>query len=131
MPHDWPELPDLLVTVREFLDDLTPRLEGQDRYHALCAAYLLNIAGRELKEWSRPATQDDARLAALVPDSELMSPAEVVSALCRDIRAGKHDERLPELMTVMHAHVSSKVRVSRPEYLDESSDVNSDKQEFR
>ena len=38
MSHDWPELPDLVLTVREFLDDLVTRLDGQDRYHALCEA---------------------------------------------------------------------------------------------
>jgi len=106
--------------VREFLDDLVTRLDGQDRYHALCAIYLLDIAGRELPEWSHTSTPDDARLAALVADGDNMTPASVVKTLCQDIRRGDYDERLPQLLEVLHAHVSDKVRVSRPATLDES-----------
>ena len=37
MSQDLPTLPDLLLTVREFIEEITPQLEGRDRYHAMCA----------------------------------------------------------------------------------------------
>lgn len=124
MPHDWPDLPDLLTTVREFLQAVGPRLDVQDRYHALCCVYLLEIAARELGEWQHVDGADEARLRALVNNGDALLPAEAVRELCTDIRAGRHDDRLEDLLEVMLEHVRHKVAVSRPDHLkqDERQD---------
>ena len=124
MPHDMPDMPDLLQTVRDFIDELMPRLDAQDRYHALCALYLLDIARRELGEWVHQPTSDDARLAALVEGGAEMPPELVIKTLCENIRDGQHDDRLPQLFEVMQAHVIDKVRVSRPDYLQDEDCAN-------
>ena len=33
MAHDQPDVPELIDTVREFLDGISAKLDGQDRYH--------------------------------------------------------------------------------------------------
>ena len=121
MPADWPDLPDLLTTVGEFLADLSPRLDERDRYHALCARYLLEVAGRELDGWAHVPDNDDKRLrSALKVDDGDMEPAAVVRRLSAEIRDGLHDEQLPELMETLLKHVEAKVRISRPDYLREA-----------
>ncbi len=117
MAHDQPDVPELIKTVREFLGGIAAKLDGQDRYHALCAVYLLEIVERELAEWRRGETPDDRRLRALakLPDAAVDSLAERLSA---DIRAGKFDETMDELLDALTEHVVAKVRVSRPASLD-------------
>jgi hypothetical protein len=120
MPHDNPDLPGLLATAREFLDDLIPRLEGQDRYHALCTVYLLEIASRELgAEWVRRDTPDDQRLRTLAGAAPGTQSGHVLTELCRDIRAGRYDARMDELLETLTAHVVAKVKIAKPAVLAE------------
>src|SRR5882724_32932 len=79
--QDRPTVQELLAAVRGFLeDDVIPTLEGRRRFHALVAANVLAIVGRELasedaalvEEWrrlarllGRPAAEPPARLDAL------------------------------------------------------------------
>lgn len=120
MPHDNPDVPGLIATAREFLDDLISRLDGQDRYHALCTVYLLEIAGRELDaEWTRRDTPDDQRLRALAGAASGTPPDRVLTALCRDIRAGLYDARMDELRESLTAHVVAKVQIAKPAVLAE------------
>lgn len=116
MPHDAPDLPEILCTVREFLDDLVTRLDGLDRYHALCSRQLLDVAGRELGEWRRTPGEDERRLAALVGGEPGDDAAR--ERLCREIRAGRRDEELAALLEVLLEHVAAKARVARPDHLD-------------
>jgi len=120
MPHDNPDVPGLLATAREFLEDLVPRLDGQDRYHALCTVYLLEIACRELAtEWVRHDTPDDQRLRALAGAAPGTESDRVLTGLCRDIRAGRYDARMDELLEGLTAHVVAKVKVAKPAVLAE------------
>lgn len=119
MAHDWPDVAEMLKTVHEFIDDVTPRLQGLDRYHALCAIYLLEIVERELQEWRGQVTPDDERLRALAGVDDAVGPAELTAALGRRIRHGDFDQRMDELLTALTAHVVAKVRVSKPSVLDE------------
>lgn len=116
MPYDNPDLMEMLRTVGEFIDDIGPRLDGLDRYHAMCARYLIDISRRELAEWVRPPGADDERLRRLcdAPDSP---PAELVGTLCARIRSGAFDQRMDELLDALTAHVVAKVQVSKPGYL--------------
>lgn len=121
MPHDNPSLAEMLRTVGEFIDDLMPRLDGLDRYHARCARYLLDICSRELVEWARVPGADDARLRELcaAPDA---AEDNLASALCARIRAGDFDQRMDELHAALTAHVVAKVQVSKPGYLRGEAD---------
>ena len=120
MPHDNPDVPGLIATAREFLEDLISRLDGQDRYHALCTVYLLEIACRELDaEWIRRDTPDDQCLRALAGVASDTPPDRVLSALCMDIRAGRYDARMDELRESLTAHVVAKVKVAKPAVLAE------------
>jgi hypothetical protein len=115
MPHDNPDLDEMLRTVGEFIDEIAPRLDGLDRYHALCARYLVDISRRELGEWRRAPGPDERRLEALLDGPT--PPAELAAALCARIRAGDFDTRMDELLDILIAHVTAKVQVSKPSYL--------------
>lgn len=118
MAHDQPDLPEILRTVREFIDDLVPRLGGLERYHALCALHLLDIALRELvAEWRHTETDDDRRLRALLGTDAALSSAEVRARLAHDIRDGRFDAELPALLAPLLAHVVAKVRIAKPDVL--------------
>jgi len=117
MAHDWPALPEMINTVREYIDDLTPRLSGMDRYHALCSLQILDVVRRELKEWRPLETDDDARLRALADLAPEVPRDELTARLSAQIHAGKFDARMPELEAAMLEHVIAKVRVTKPGYL--------------
>lgn len=119
MPHDAPDLSEILRTSREFVDDITPRLDGQDRYHAMCVGYLLEIASRELEQWAPLATADDRRLQELLGGGRSRSPGALVAELSQAIRGGEFDGRMDDLLEGLIAHVASKVSVSKPSYLPE------------
>ena len=108
MHRDAPDLPEILRTVREFVDEITDRLSGLDRYHALCASYLLSVAERELGEG---AAVDLAEQAAFSPWSG--DPA----ALAARIRSGELDADWDRLFPLLLDHVVNKVRISKPEHL--------------
>ena len=117
MAHDWPTLPEIINTVREYIDDLTPRLAGMDRYHALCSLQLLDVVQRELNEWQSRETSDDARLRALAALGAEVPRDELTARLSAQIHAGLFDARMPELEAAMLEHVIAKVRVTKPGYL--------------
>jgi len=120
MPHDNPDVPGLIATAREFLEDLIPRLDGLDRYHALCTVYLLEIAAREVDiEWLRRDTPDDQRLRKLAGAPPGTVSDRVLEALCRDIRAGHFDAEMEALGEGLMAHVVAKVRIAKPTVLAE------------
>ncbi|MCP5198645.1 MAG: hypothetical protein H6977_01445 [Gammaproteobacteria bacterium] len=119
MAHDNPPLEEILRTVREFLVDLTPRLDGKDRYHGLVSAFLVEIVERELAgEWQHPATADDRRLRELALALGVEPGDEHLHAvLSRALRAGRADARMDEVLGVLIDHVVDKVRVTRPDLL--------------
>ncbi|MEQ8663654.1 MAG: DUF6285 domain-containing protein [Gammaproteobacteria bacterium] len=117
MAHDGPVLPEMLATVREFVAGITPQLDGLDRYHALCAQFLLDCALRELTQWEACETPDDRRLRALAGAAPAQPMEEVVTTLCQRIRAGYFDDDLESLCETLTAHVVDKVRVAKPAVL--------------
>ena len=108
MHRDAPELPEILRTAREFIDEITDRLSGQDRYHALCTSYLLAVAERELADG--PAV-DDAERAVF---SEWAGDTATLAA---QIRSGALDAQWDRLFPQLLTHVINKVRISKPEHL--------------
>ena len=121
MTYDNPELLEILRTVREFVGDVVERLEGLDRYHALCTVYLLEIAERELNGWQPVPRPDDTRLRNWLAMPEGTQPAAVVEELCLRIRAGTYDDDMDALLALLTAHVHDKVAISKPSALDGAS----------
>lgn len=117
MAYDQPDLPEILRTVREFVADIGARLDGLDRYHALCVQQLLDVGLREIQEWSPAETAGDAVLRTL-GDSPADAPiGTVVTDLCRAIRAGRFDDDLDSLREALMIHVIEKVNVTNPAVL--------------
>ena len=114
MAHDLPELPEMIATVREFIADITPQLRGLDRYHGLCAQFLLDATLRELAAWAPRETADDRRLRGLLGAPAEQPMNDVMVELCRAIRAGRFDDDLEALRETLTAHVVDKVRVAKP-----------------
>jgi len=115
MSQDNPSIPELLRTVREFIEEITPKLEGQDRYHALCTSYLVSIVERELAYGGAIDRDEQAALRGFTGRDEPLAAG--YSALAREIRAGTHDARWDALATLLLEHVANKVRVSKPDHL--------------
>ena len=121
MAHDSPHLSDLLSTVREFVMDIEPGLAGRDRYHALCAMYLLDIVMRELRGWEPMQDADNEMLGELIGGSTASGSALLSEVAC-SIRNGEFDDQMPMLFDAMLAHVKHKVAVTKPDHLAEPHD---------
>ena len=68
MLQDTPDIAELLTTVHEFIDGISDKLDGQDKYFALCSMFLLEIVQRELKDWQPILTDDDEQLMSFTTD---------------------------------------------------------------
>lgn len=117
MPHDKPDLHELVRTVREFIEGVSPRLDGLDRYHAMCAVYLLEIAQRELGQWQRVAGADEARLRDWLGVDAAVPAEQLTTMLCARIKGGEYDDDMEALHALLLAHVEDKVATSKPEIL--------------
>ena len=116
MAHDQPDITELVLTVREFIQEITGELEGQSRYHALCASFLLEVVERELVEWQPRETQDDTRLRAIL--AEDVPRAEILTTLCAKIRDGTYEAQEDELFSTLLKHVEAKIRVIKPKHFE-------------
>ncbi|MGB1883949.1 MAG: DUF6285 domain-containing protein [Gammaproteobacteria bacterium] len=118
MPLDQPELSELVVAVREHLDALVQKLDGQDRYETLVSVYLLDVISRELSAWQPQSGDDERRLRQLLKEGGGVDDAELTHRLSAELRGGLHDDRLGEMLEPLLEHVRAKVMVSRPDLLD-------------
>ena len=118
MAQDNPNVMELVQTVREFIEEVMPKLDGQDRYHALCSIFLLEIVERELSiDWQPLETADDRRLKALLGDE--IPKDEILSSLSKAIREGRFKDRESELFDTLLRHVEAKIAVTKPSYIDQ------------
>ena len=116
MSQDPPSVDDLLLTVREFVEEIAPQLAGRDRYHALCAAYLIDIVRREIAQTGAAEEAERAMLGRYLGAGA--NEAGGIAALAEAIRGGGLDSRFDELLTDLTRHVVDQVRVTRPDVLD-------------
>ena len=116
MSQDRPALPDLLATVREFLEALGPTLAPGPRYQARVAAYLLEIAGRELERGPALDRAAALRLSAFLGESRDLP--ELERSLAARLRSGALDPRYQEALALLLAHAVDRVRVVKPAHLD-------------
>ena len=116
MSQDRPSINDILLTVKKFLDDIGPKLEGEAKYHAQVSSYLLGISEREISLKTGFDAAEQARISAFLGrDSSL---TELTQALCDDIRAGRLDDRWDETLDLVLANTIDKVKIVRPGVLD-------------
>lgn len=118
MPHDNPDLPELIRTVREFVDGISGRLDGLDRYHAMCTLYLLDIVQRELTQWQRVPGADEARLRQWLGRTADTAPDQLIAELCERIHGGAYDGNMDALHELLLAHVLDKIAISKPDAID-------------
>jgi hypothetical protein len=101
MRQDRPSINAMLLTVKQFLDDLRPKLEGESKYHAQVSSYLLGICERELRLAVEFDADEQGHLSAFLGADG--SPDDLTAKLCASIRAGAYDERRDEVLDVMLA----------------------------
>lgn len=105
-----PTLADLIGTVRDHLKD------GQcGGYEAQVARYLLDMSLRELEQGPALERRSMKRMSDLL-GGEAQGP-DPMAHLCRSIRAGGFDERLPELLAVLIEESAERVAIVRPDVL--------------
>ena len=115
MSQDRPDLADLLATVQDFIDRITPKLEGEDRYHAQVSAYLLAICGREVQLGAPIAAAEQPRLTAFLGHDGAWP--DLLRELSREIRAGGCDARWDGTLDLVLRQIIDKVSVVRPDHL--------------
>jgi hypothetical protein len=107
--HDAPSAGELLDAVGEFLrSDVMAGTEGRLRFHARVAANVVDMVGRQLALGPR----QEADYALLLGRLGVADDAE----LARAIRAGRLDERMDEVRSVVAAAVAAKLAVAHPGY---------------
>jgi hypothetical protein len=114
--QDQPSAPELLDAVAEYLfGELRPVVPAEQRFKVLVAANVCTVVARELRAGEAPSEADLALFQGLLGE-EAGGVDAAAEALSARIREGDYDDRLPELLAALRAHVSRKLDVSRPGY---------------
>ena len=116
MSRNWPAVDEIMTTVDEFLGAIVNRLDGRDRYDALCARYLLDVARRELSGGAEIDARELNMLEAFLEESGSLK--ELQTRLGQSIRAGAYDEKWQQVFDLVLTHVINNVMVSRPDKLE-------------
>lgn len=109
-PHDAPSARELLLSVREWLEnDLLGALEGRLQFHTRVAMNVLDIVLREM-EMGPDQVERHGRVL-----SDLGYPDD--AALAEAVRRGEFDDDLLGLLDALRPVVEDKLRVANPRYL--------------
>ena len=95
--HYRPSTADLVHTVADFLEEISPSLNSGDRYTALVCKHILAMVERELLG------------APLAPLDE--------SALAAAIRAGRHDANWSATFDTILQRTVARVALAKPDHL--------------
>lgn len=117
MPQDRPDATSLLNTVSLYLAELTPQLEGKQRFDALISRHILDIVARELRFGGHVAEKDTEDRQNLFNSSMLSGHGD--ADLCTAIRCGHFDDRWEELIATLTRTIARKCWIVRPEHLAE------------
>lgn len=112
-----PTIDDLLSSVREAIEQLIPKLDGEARYKAQVASHLVGVCERQLTIGARHDEADAAAWARLLGADAATSPSSTRD-LCAAIRSGALDDRFSETLETILERVVDDVRVVRPSHLD-------------
>jgi hypothetical protein len=115
--QDQPDVAEILRTVAEFARGVAARSAGSERYDALCAAFLVEVVGRELAAGEAPAQRQQAALRELL-GSPGDQPAPSYGEFCRRVRAGELDHDWKRAFDFALHQVIDKVRVTNPVHLE-------------
>lgn len=115
MRQDLPDLPDLLRTVRDFIDAMIPVVPDKDRYHAMCCSYLLAVAEREVTGGAQ-ASQHMALALETLGQNAGMS-LDSTETLATRLREGALDAHWDAALEAVLTLVLARVRVSKPGHL--------------
>ncbi len=109
-----PAMDNLLTTVRQFLDDLAPQLEGETKYKARVCAFLLAVCHRELATGDVPDADDRAAWSSLL-DGAQGSTDDLSRSLCAKIRTGGFDAEFDRVLDVVLARTTAAAHLVRPD----------------
>ena len=112
MLHTFPDAPEIVTAVREFLrDEVMPATEGALSFHARVAANLLDVLARELEQ----GAAGEQRMAAWLERLDVASEGE----LALRIRSGDLDADDPTLVAALWTTTDDRLSVANPRYLDD------------
>ncbi len=115
MLQDRPSLPNILATVREFLEHGTDTSPAQLRFRAQVSAFLIGVVEREVALGLDLDRQAREALAGFL--GRVASLDEMIDMFCREARAGDYDQRLDAALELAMALTIAKVKVVKPEHL--------------
>jgi hypothetical protein len=115
MSQHQPPITELLRAARDALRVCAARLDGQERYLALSAAYALGICERELEHGACNDAAERSELAGLLGRDAPLS--ELRDALCDRIRSGALDDRWTEILGLLVRQAGRDASVVKPEHV--------------
>jgi hypothetical protein len=113
--QDRPTLPNILATVRDFLEHGTDTSPAQLRFRAQVSAFLLGVVEREVALGPELDRQASKELAAFL--DKVASLDEMIDMFCRAARTGELDARFDAALELALALTIAKVRIVKPEHL--------------
>lgn len=111
-----PSLDNLLLTVEQFLVQLTPSLQGDQKYKSQVSAFLLGVCRRELTAGGSNDFKDLAICNALT-GCESATPLEGRRLLCARIRDGALDQRFDDVVNALLERTRDDVAIVQPNHL--------------
>jgi len=115
LSQDKPDIKEILVTVKELLESIANKSKGGERYDALCGAFLLGVADRELDFGERQDESQNGELQQLLGREG--SLRDLYQQFCQQVRGGDLDEQWPAAFDFAFKQVIDKVSVTNPHYL--------------
>jgi hypothetical protein len=110
-----PDINNILLTVQKFINETTSKLQGETKYHAIVASYLLGIAERELRLAPGFDKQEVAKLSDILKASGSLE--DLHKTLAKGIRSGTLDKDWDALLDAVLAQTIRDVSVVRPDHL--------------
>jgi hypothetical protein len=110
-----PDINNILLTVQKFINDTTPKLTGETKYHAIVASYLLGIAERELRLAPGFDKQEAGKLSDFLKSSGSLE--DLHKTLAKGVRSGAYDKDWDALLDLVLAQTISDVSVVRPDHM--------------
>ncbi len=119
MSQHRPDLREILRTVRELTAELAPQVDAKGKYDLRVAAYLLEMAEREVALAPAFDRQHRGQLESLLGRRADDLPLPALEAeLALRLRQGDLDDRFDEVLEVLLGQVADSVRVVKPSQLD-------------
>lgn len=115
MSHDRPDIPEILVTLKEFTRGVADKTQGSERYDALCAGFLVDVVKRELACVEAQDKSQAQRLTAITGQSGEIE--QLYEAFCHSVRGGRLDQQWDQVFDFALQQVIDKVAVTKPDYL--------------